>query len=85
VRHLLPSGLVPYVNQVMLTLRYPRLKKVRDSMKAGATDVKSIKSFLDFEIDTLSHLNEEIVEEALVQKGHLAEVCEEASKRRKTE
>jgi hypothetical protein len=45
-------------------------------MKAGATDVKSIKSFLDFEIDTLSHLNEEIVEEAFIQKGHLAGVCD---------
>jgi hypothetical protein len=64
------------------------LKNVRDSMKAGATDVKSIKSFLDFEINTLSHLNQEIVEENLVQKGHLAEVCEEAakpSKRKKVE
>lgn len=63
------------------------LKKVRDSMKAGATDVKSIKSFLDFEVDTLTHLNTEIVEESLVQMGHLAEVCEEANgpKRRKTE
>jgi hypothetical protein len=61
------------------------LRNVRDSMKAGATDVKSIKSFLDFEINTLSHLNTEIVEENLVQKGHLAEVCEEAAagKRRK--
>jgi len=56
------------------------LKNVRDSMKAGATDVKSIKSFLDSEISTLSHLNKEIVEESLVPKGHLAEVCEEAAK-----
>jgi hypothetical protein len=56
------------------------LKNVRDSMKAGATDVGSIKSFLDCEIQTLSHLNKEIVDEALVQKGHLAEVCEEAAK-----
>lgn len=63
------------------------LKNVRDSMKAGATDVKSIKSFLDCEIETLSHLNKEIVDESLVQKGHLAEVCEEAAKpkRRKME
>jgi hypothetical protein len=61
------------------------LKKVRDSMKAGATDVKSIKSFLEFEINTLSHLNTEIVEESMVQKGHLAEVCEEAAKRQKVE
>ena len=55
------------------------LKTVRDSMKAGATDVQSIKSFLHFEINSLSHLNEEIVEESLVQKGHLAEVCAEAA------
>jgi hypothetical protein len=63
------------------------LKRVRDSMKAGATDVRSIKSFLDFEVDTLTHLNTEIVEESMVQKGRLAEVCEEANgtKRRKTE
>ena len=61
------------------------LKNVRDSMKAGATDVISIKSFLDFEIHTLSHLNSEIVEENLVQKGHLAEVCADASKRTRTE
>lgn len=59
------------------------LKNVRDSMKAGATDVKSIKSFLDFEISTLSHLNKEIVEEHMVQKGHLSVVCEEAAKRKK--
>jgi hypothetical protein len=59
------------------------LKNVRDSMKAGATDVKLIKSFLDFEINTLSHLNNEIVEESLVKKGHLAEVCREASAKRK--
>ena len=51
------------------------LRNIRDSMKAGATDVKSIKSFLDFEIQTLSHLNEEIVEENKVRKGHLKEVC----------
>ena len=60
------------------------LRNVRDSMKAGATDVQSIKSFLDFEIKTLSHLNKEIVDESLVQKGRLAEVCEEAAKRKKT-
>ncbi|TAQ90472.1 hypothetical protein B7494_g1200 [Chlorociboria aeruginascens] len=54
------------------------LKRVRDSMKAGATDVSSIKSFLDFEINTLLHLNQEIVDESLVVKGHLAGVCDEA-------
>ncbi|KAH7364270.1 hypothetical protein BKA65DRAFT_388856 [Rhexocercosporidium sp. MPI-PUGE-AT-0058] len=56
------------------------LKNVRDCMKAGATDVQSIKSFLDFEIKTLTHLNSEIVDESLVKKGSLAEVCEEAAK-----
>lgn len=63
------------------------LKNVRDSMKAGATDVKSIKSFLDCEIETLSHLNREIVDESLVQKGRLSDICEEAAnpKRRKVE
>ncbi|EKD15612.1 uncharacterized protein L3040_009060 [Drepanopeziza brunnea f. sp. 'multigermtubi'] len=60
-------------------IRY-MLKNVRDSMKAGATDVQSIKSFLDFEIQALEHLNHEIVEESLVKKGSLAEVCEEAAK-----
>ncbi|KAE8452104.1 hypothetical protein EG329_001571 [Mollisiaceae sp. DMI_Dod_QoI] len=59
------------------------LKNVRDSMKAGATDVQAIKSFLDFEIKTLSHLDKEIVDEALVKKGCLAEVCEEARDPRK--
>ncbi|KAH8602736.1 hypothetical protein B0O99DRAFT_499353 [Bisporella sp. PMI_857] len=59
------------------------LRNVRDAMKAGSTDVLSIKSFLDFEINTLRKLNNELVEEHLVPKGHLAEVCEEASKRKK--
>lgn len=63
------------------------LKNVRDSMKAGATDVQAIKSFLNFEIKTLSRLDSEIVDEALVKKGCLAEVCMEAAdpKRRKKE
>jgi len=55
------------------------LKNVRESMKAGATDVRSIKSFLDFEIDTLSHLNKEIVDESMVKKGCLGEVCGDAA------
>ncbi|KUJ22391.1 uncharacterized protein LY89DRAFT_606913 [Mollisia scopiformis] len=63
------------------------LKNVRDSMKAGATDVQAIKSFLDFEIKTLSRLDGEIVDEAMVKKGSLADVCAEAAepKRRKKE
>lgn len=61
------------------------LKNIRDSIKVDALDVKSIKSFLQFEIDTLSHLNEEIVEEHMVPKGHLAEVCSGAAKRPKIE
>jgi hypothetical protein len=52
-------------------------------MKAGATDVGSIKTFLDFEIETLTHLNKEIVEESLVQKGCLKEVCKEAAQPKK--
>ncbi len=59
------------------------LRHVRDSMKAGATDVGSIKTFLDFEIETLTHLNKEIVEESLVQKGCLKEVCKEAAQPKK--
>lgn len=51
------------------------LKSIRDSMKAGATDVKSIKSFLEFEIKTLSHLNGEIVEEDRVRKGSMEGAC----------
>jgi hypothetical protein len=61
------------------------LKHVRDSMKAGATDVGSIKAFLDFEIKTMRHLSNEIVEEDAVKKGHLAEVCSDAAKRKKVE
>jgi len=61
------------------------LKNVRDAMKAGSTNVSSIKSFLDFEINTLKKLNTEFVEEHLVPKGHLAEVCQDAAKRRKTD
>ncbi|PQE25234.1 ubiquitin-conjugating enzyme e2 protein [Rutstroemia sp. NJR-2017a WRK4] len=59
-------------------IRY-MLKDIRDSMKAGSTNVKAIKEFLDFEINQLSHLNREIVEEDLVLKGHLSEVCAEAA------
>ncbi|TVY80386.1 hypothetical protein LSUE1_G003412 [Lachnellula suecica] len=61
------------------------LKKVRDSMKAGATDVRSIKSFLDFEIKTMEALDHEIVDENMVQKGHLSEICADAAKRQKIE
>ena len=63
-------------------IRY-MLKSIRDSMKAGTIDVKAVKSFLDFEIHALIHLNKEIIEEHMVQKGYLAKVCEEASKHRK--
>lgn len=59
------------------------LKHVRDSMKAGATNVNSIKSFLDFEIETLSRLNHELVDESLVKKGSLGDICEEAAKPKK--
>lgn len=63
------------------------LKNVRDSMKAGATDVGAIKNFLDFEINALSHLNTEIVDESLVTKGKLGDICADANgvKRKKTE
>ena len=57
------------------------LKKVRDGMKSGSTDVLAIKSFLDFEINTMKKLNQEFVPEHQVVKGHLAEVCEEVAKR----
>lgn len=59
------------------------LKNVRDSMKAGATDVEAIKTFLDFEINALSRLDREIVDEALVKKGCLAEVCADAAEPKK--
>lgn len=52
------------------------LKNIRDSMKAGSTDVQAVKSFLDFEIRTLSHLNEEIVDEEKVARGHMREACQ---------
>ncbi|CAD6448068.1 4b165af3-a11f-449d-9a36-0b7041e3eaf1 [Sclerotinia trifoliorum] len=55
------------------------LKELRDSMKAGATSAKAIKKFLDFEIDQLTHLNSEIVDESLVTAGKLEEVCAEAA------
>ncbi|TGO28963.1 hypothetical protein BPAE_0020g00080 [Botrytis paeoniae] len=55
------------------------LKELRDSMKAGATNAKAIKSFLDFEISQLTHLNEEIVDESLVRVGELEEICAEAA------
>ncbi|KAG9236905.1 hypothetical protein BJ875DRAFT_438978 [Amylocarpus encephaloides] len=62
------------------------LRNVRESMKAGATDVQSIKRFLDFEIKTMSHINDEIVDEEFVQKGHLGDVCPDAIvKRKRTE
>lgn len=62
------------------------LRNIRDSMKAGATDVGAIKSFLKFEIDSFAHLNKELVDESMVQKGHIGEDCGAAiSKRKKTE
>jgi len=59
------------------------LKNVRDSMKAGTTDVKAIKSFLDFEIKAMKAVSDEIVDESMVVKGHLPADCESA-KRQKT-
>lgn len=52
------------------------LKTVRESMKAGNTDVKAIKSFLDFEIANLTHIQEEFVEEDKVQMGSLREIVQ---------
>ena len=52
------------------------LKTVRQSMKAGCTDVKAIKSFLDFEIENLTHIQEEFVEEDKVEMGSLRDVVE---------
>lgn len=59
------------------------LKSTRESMKAGATDVRSIKYFLDFEIRALKRLNEEIVDEELVPVGHQGEALS-STKRPKT-
>lgn len=50
------------------------LKITRDSMKAGKTDVQAIKKFLEFEIEALQHIDNEIVEESKVKKGALAEM-----------
>lgn len=55
------------------------LKELRDTMKAGATTAKSIKKFLDFEIQQLTHLNNEIVDESLVKMGELEEICADAA------
>jgi len=55
------------------------IKHNRDAMKAGSTDVPSIKAFLDFEIAALSRLNKEIVDPSMVQMGHLKEICAEAA------
>lgn len=55
------------------------LKEIRDSMKAGAINAKAIKTFLDFEINQLTHLNKEIVDESLVKMGELGEVCADAA------
>lgn len=57
------------------------LKTIRDGMKAGATDVKEIKRFLAFEIESLGRLNNEILEESLVKMGCLEDVCDEAKNR----
>lgn len=54
------------------------LKQVRDSMKAGTTDVNAIKAFLDFEITALKAVHHEILDESMVVKGHLSEVCADA-------
>jgi len=50
------------------------LKRTRASMRVGKTDVKAIKEFLNFELDALTHLNKEIIEEDKVKKGALAEM-----------
>lgn len=61
------------------------LKNIRDTMKSGSTNASTIKSFLDFEISIFKKLSSEFVDEHLVPKGHLAEICEDARKRKKVE
>ncbi|ESZ98847.1 hypothetical protein SBOR_0705 [Sclerotinia borealis F-4128] len=56
------------------------LKELRDSMKAGATTAKAITSFLDFEINQLTHLNKEIIDESLVKMGELEVLCAGAAR-----
>lgn len=56
------------------------LKTVRESMKTGSTNAAAIKKYLEFEIKTLQHLNDEIVDESNVQQGHVAEACVDAAK-----
>ncbi len=51
------------------------LRVIRESNKAGSTNVKAIKDFLEYEIKALAHLNEEIVPEDRVVKGALKEIC----------
>jgi len=53
------------------------LKVVRDSNRAGATNVKALKKFLKSEIQALPHIENEIVEEEKVTMGAVAAVCEE--------
>lgn len=55
------------------------IKENREAMKAGITDVPSIKAFLDFEIAALSRLNGEIVDPSMVQKGSVKDICAEAA------
>ncbi|KAH8815251.1 hypothetical protein F5884DRAFT_666060 [Xylogone sp. PMI_703] len=55
------------------------LKQIRDQMKIGSLNVPAIKEFLQFEINALAHLNNEIVDPSLVKKGFVREVCEEAN------
>jgi hypothetical protein len=54
------------------------LKRLRETMKAGHTDVPTIKAYLEFEIKALTNINKEIIEEDKVQKGALADICEVA-------
>jgi hypothetical protein len=46
---------------------------VQEDLRAGCVNVKAIKQFLSFETRQLAQLNNEIVEEPLVKKGHVAE------------
>lgn len=51
------------------------LREVRSNVKTGSIRARPIKKFLENEISVLQHLNAQIVEEASVQKGHMADAC----------
>src|SRR3954451_21877617 len=52
------------------------LKIIRESKQVGQTNTKVVKGFLEEEIRTLTHLNNEIVDEKDVRRGKIREDIE---------